>query len=85
MLWPRARRLDVIGQGGLAATLPYLEHLAGDWLQHGELSGTARWTQACAMAGVMVAGWPDARERCGPHGARMLVSLAALRQESGEL
>ena len=36
VLWPRARRLAVLNQAGLAVTLPYLGDLTGRWTQSGE-------------------------------------------------
>jgi hypothetical protein len=35
VLWPRQRRLAVINQAGLRATLPYLESLAAKWIDEG--------------------------------------------------
>src|SRR5215471_894764 len=46
VLWPQRRRLAVINQAGLAATLPYLESLAARWIDEGAKQDSALWTEA---------------------------------------
>ena len=41
VLWPRARRLAVLNQAGLAVTLPYLGDLTGRWTKTGAESRIA--------------------------------------------
>lgn len=76
VLWPRARRLDAIGAGGLGTTLPYLEHLVGGWLRDGSAS---QRDDAVALARTMLAQWPQVGGHAGTHAARMLLSLAYLQ------
>jgi predicted 2-oxoglutarate/Fe(II)-dependent dioxygenase YbiX len=79
VLWPRGLRMAVIGAAPLAGSLPYLEHLAGEWLQAGAPPDGQQWRDACALADSMVRGWPPVYRHSGLHAARMLTSLAYLR------
>lgn len=80
VLWPRGRRLAVIGAAPLDASLPYLEHLVEEWRQHGTQPDNGLWRDACALAGVMVSAWPaSSYEHDGLQAARMLTSLVRLR------
>ena len=58
MLWPRARRLAVLNQAGVAVTLPYLGELAGRWTQSGEGSASPLWREAHELSGHMLRAWP---------------------------
>ena len=58
VLWPRARRLAVLNQAGLAVTLPYLGELAGRWTQSGEGSASPLWREAHELSGHMLRAWP---------------------------
>lgn len=57
VLWPRARRLAVLNQAGLGATLPYLEGL----VKRCETSDTAiksqLWREADELSGHMLRSW----------------------------
>ena len=57
VLWPRARRLAVLNQAGLAVTLPYLGELTGRWTQSGE-GPIALWREAHSLSGHMLRAWP---------------------------
>ena len=58
VLWPRHRRLAVLNQAGLAATLPWLDLLAGQWLAEGGQKGSALWAEAHELIGHMLTSWP---------------------------
>ena len=58
VLWPRHRRLAVRNQAGLAATLPWLDLLAGQWLAEGGQKGSALWAEAHELVGHMLNTWP---------------------------
>jgi predicted 2-oxoglutarate/Fe(II)-dependent dioxygenase YbiX len=79
VLWPRARRMAVIGEGGPAAALPYLEHMVAEWLRTGAPGGGQEWQDACALADALVQEWPIGYGGSGALAARMLTSLIELR------
>jgi predicted 2-oxoglutarate/Fe(II)-dependent dioxygenase YbiX len=58
VLWPRARRLAVLNQAGLAATLPYLTALTERWVKRGEDLASPLWHEAHELAGHMLETWP---------------------------
>lgn len=58
VLWPRARKLAVLNQAGLAVTLPYLADLASRWAQSGADQLSPLWCDAHALSGHMLAHWP---------------------------
>ena len=58
VLWPQHRRLAVLNQAGLAATLPWLELLARQWLEEGGQQGSALWREAHELVGHMLNTWP---------------------------
>src|SRR5712691_12158650 len=58
VLWPRARRLAVLNQAGLAVTLPYLGELTGRWAKSGEGPASPLWHEAHELAGHMLRTWP---------------------------
>ena len=58
VLWPRARRLAVLNQAGLAVTLPYLSELTGRWTKSGEGLASPLWHEAHALSGHMLRTWP---------------------------
>ena len=58
VLWPRQRRLAVINQGGLQATLPYLSGLIDRWTHRCDDQGASQWAQARELAEHMVVTWP---------------------------
>ena len=58
VLWPRHRRLEVINQGGLEATLPYLANLTERWSQSGEDRNSQLWAEAHELSSHMVVSWP---------------------------
>ncbi len=61
VLWPSRRRLAVVNQGGLPATLPYLADLCEQWAASGEDQRSPLWAQAHELSGHMLASW-----RIGP-------------------
>jgi len=58
VLWPRVRRLAVLNQAGLAATLPHLEELAVRWETSGAGGETPLWREADELSGHMLRTWP---------------------------
>jgi hypothetical protein len=54
VLWPRQRRLAVLNQAGLSATLPYLEELTQRWVESGEGPESRRWRLAHELSGHML-------------------------------
>ena len=58
VLWPRARRLAVLNQAGLAVTLPYLSELTGRWTKSGEGLASPLWHEAHELSGHMLRTWP---------------------------
>jgi predicted 2-oxoglutarate/Fe(II)-dependent dioxygenase YbiX len=58
VLWPKARRLAVLNQVGLGATLPYLGQLARTWSESGEGQDSPLWREAHELAGHMLRTWP---------------------------
>lgn len=79
VLWPRARRLAVLNQAGLAATLPHLEDLAARWRASGA-SGTDSplWREADELARHMLGTWPSWRRDDDANARRMLEALVQL-------
>jgi hypothetical protein len=57
VLWPRQRRLAVINQAGIGATLPYLESLAAQWMADGAEPASAVRAEAHELAGHMLGTW----------------------------
>ncbi|WP_066339763.1 2OG-Fe(II) oxygenase [Azohydromonas lata] len=84
VLWPRARRLEVISQAGLQVGLPWLASLARRWQDSGAPTDSPLWKEAHELAGHMLDAWPD-RGEWPRHGeapstaARMLATLAQLQ------
>jgi hypothetical protein len=58
VLWPRQRRLAVLNQAGLPATMPYLQSLAATWVQQGARQDSALWAEAHELSGHMLDTWP---------------------------
>ena len=58
VLWPRARRLAVLNQAGLAATLPYLGELTERWAESGEGLASPLWREAHELSSHMLRTWP---------------------------
>ncbi len=84
VLWPRGRRLAVLNQVGLSATLPYLDELARRWIESGASPASDPWLQAHELAGHMLRTWPRAvghswRTPSSSQSARMLTLLTQLR------
>jgi len=81
VLWPGHRRLAVLNQGGLQATLPYLTQLTHAWTKAGEDPDSPVWAEAHELTGHMLAGWPreisDARN-APKEGATLLELLGRL-------
>jgi len=74
--WPGRRRLAVINQGGLAATLPYLADLTTRWIDHGEIAESPAWAEAHELSGHMIASWPREGWHAGsPSDAGVMLDL----------
>ena len=58
VLWPRGRRLAVLNQAGLPATLPYLGELTQRWAESGQGPESSLWREAHELAGHMLRTWP---------------------------
>ena len=58
VLWPRQRRLAVLNQAGLSATLPYLEELTERWIDGGKDPESPLWREVDELAGQMMLTWP---------------------------
>src|SRR5262249_58126406 len=58
VLWPRARRLAVLNQAGLAVTLPYLGELTGRWTPSGEGPASPLWREAPGLSRHILPMWP---------------------------
>ena len=80
ILWPRSRRLAVLNQAGLGATLPHLENLTARWEASGKVSEPPLWREADELSTHMLRSWP--RETWRPEGdtnvSRMLDALVRL-------
>lgn len=81
VLWPSGRRLAVINQAGLPATLPYLSELTERWQAAGTPADSPLWAEAHALSGLMLRSWPMDGWRSSnkpSDAAAMLESLARL-------
>lgn len=58
VLWPHARRLAVLNQAGLGATLPYLDDLTGRWEASSASAESPLWREADALSEHMLRAWP---------------------------
>ncbi len=85
VLWPRGRRLAVLNQVGLSATLPYLGELTQRWTESGEGPESDPWRQAHELTGHMLRTWPRTTgwrswgAETPSQTARMLILLTRLR------
>jgi predicted 2-oxoglutarate/Fe(II)-dependent dioxygenase YbiX len=85
VLWPRARRLAVRNQAGLAATLPYLGELTERWATSGAGPASPLWREAHELSGHMLrtwpqqAGWYPERTEARSDAARLLTLLSQLQ------
>ncbi len=94
VLWPTDRRFGVLSQGGLRATLPYLDTLVGSWAASAPDLRPALAAEAHDLAGHMIArwlrgGWSPYHEEEEPssgrepsEATRMLTLLARLGDEA---
>lgn len=57
VLWPRARRLAVLNQAGLATTLPYLDDLTARWEAREAAIRSPLWCEADELSGHMLRSW----------------------------
>lgn len=80
VVWPSSRILAVLNQGGLEATLPFLEELVGKWKASAK-KGVSHKQQAEELAGHMIATWTvstwHARDRSEPSDLGRMLSLLA--------
>lgn len=65
VLWPQARRLEVLDQAGLDVTLPYLADLASRWTRGSEGKKSILWCDAHALSGLMLARWQESHRYGG--------------------
>jgi predicted 2-oxoglutarate/Fe(II)-dependent dioxygenase YbiX len=63
VLWPRARRLAVLNQAGLGATLPHLEDLTRPWEASDRAIASPLWREADELSGHMLRSWSRATRR----------------------
>ena len=81
VVWPSNRILAVLNQGGLEATLPFLEELVGKWRAAGAKEGLPHKRQAEELAGHMIATWTVStwheRDRSEPSDFGRMLSLLA--------
>lgn len=66
VLWPKARRLAVLSQAGLAVSLPYLLDVVGRWETGGADRSSRLWDEAHELAGHMLASWPRGARHPSP-------------------
>jgi predicted 2-oxoglutarate/Fe(II)-dependent dioxygenase YbiX len=90
VLWPRARRLAVLNQAGLAATLPYLSELTGRWAESGEGRASPLWREAHELSGHMLRTWPGQvdwypRRAEAPSNAATLLTLLSQLQDTARI
>jgi hypothetical protein len=57
VLWPRARRLAVLNQAGLRATLPHLEDLTRRWEASDRTIASPLWREADELSDHMLRSW----------------------------
>ncbi|MGB9118751.1 2OG-Fe(II) oxygenase [Bradyrhizobium sp.] len=57
VLWPTARRLAVLNQAGLRATLPFLEDLTARWETSNASIQSPLWREADELSGHMLRSW----------------------------
>ena len=57
VLWPRVRRLAVLNQAGLRATLPHLEQLTARWETSNASIQSPEWREADELSGHMLRSW----------------------------
>ncbi len=58
VLWPRVRRLAVLNQAGLGATLPHLEDLTTRWEAGAAGIESPLWSEADELSRYMLRSWP---------------------------
>jgi hypothetical protein len=83
VLWPRSRRSEVVSQGGLQTSIPFLGVLVRNWQDSGASSEDPLWQEAHRLAGQIRRDWPDAtwsRQRASDDGwtGTLLQNLIAL-------
>ncbi|WP_237478196.1 2OG-Fe(II) oxygenase [Lichenibacterium dinghuense] len=79
VVWPKANRLAVINQGGLAATLPLLADYAERWVaEAGGDRASPAWGEAHALSGHMLASWSLGRRGYGPASDKAVTLLGSL-------
>jgi predicted 2-oxoglutarate/Fe(II)-dependent dioxygenase YbiX len=74
VVWPIARRLAVLNQAGLRATLPYLEDVTTRWAASSASTQSPLWREADELSGHMLRSWPRGtwREEGDTDASRML-------------
>jgi hypothetical protein len=82
VLWPADRRLAVLSQGGLEATLPWLDDVVRRWSEGGAARRAALAAEAHDLAGHIIAAWPSGRypgrDKTPSDAARLLGPLTRL-------
>ncbi len=81
VVWPSKRILAILNQGGLEATLPFLQELVGKWQAAGAKQGLQHKRKAEELAGHMIATWAVStwheRDRSEPSEFGRMLSLLA--------
>src|SRR5262249_16482510 len=90
VLWPRARRLAVLNQAGLAATLPYLGELTERWATSGAGPASPLWREAHELSGHMLRTWPRQAgwypgSTAAPSDAATLLTLLSRLQDTARI
>jgi predicted 2-oxoglutarate/Fe(II)-dependent dioxygenase YbiX len=77
VLWPKERRLAVLGQAGFGVTLPYLDGLIGRWVESGDGRDSPLWRDAHQLAGHMLRTWrrPHRSQQDDENGGARLLAL----------
>jgi hypothetical protein len=82
VLWPANRRLAVLSQGGLKATLPWLDDVVRRWVEGDTSQRAALAAEAHDLAGHIIADWPSGwypgRDETPSDAARLLGLLTRL-------
>lgn len=65
VLWPRARKLAVLNQGGLSVTLPSLSEMVERWSASGGAPSSPEWREADELCGHMLGSWQPQRWLAG--------------------
>ena len=90
VLWPRAWRLAVLNQAGLAVTLPYLSELTERWAESGDGLASPLWREAHTLSSHMLRTWPSQvgwypGRTAAPSDAATLLTLLSQLQDTARI